>query len=52
LRHEGLVFSLARRFYKRLESTVRVVALWLLTGTATAKDVVIVTSFPKELFES
>ncbi|HEY2918502.1 MAG TPA: extracellular solute-binding protein [Candidatus Binatia bacterium] len=26
--------------------------LWLLTGSASAKDVVIVTSFPKELFET
>ncbi|MDZ4344799.1 MAG: hypothetical protein U1E51_20440 [Candidatus Binatia bacterium] len=37
---------------RRLSLLFVSLALWLLTGTASAKDVVIVTSFPKELFET
>ena len=37
---------------KRLSLLFVSLALWQLTGTAAAKDVVIVTSFPKELFET
>ena len=37
---------------KRLSLWFGSLALWLLTGTATAKEVIIVTSFPKELFET
>jgi len=37
---------------KRSFSSVLILAVWLLVAPAAAKDVVIVTSFPKELFET
>src|SRR3990167_5461853 len=46
------LFLRQEAFMKRLSLLFVSLALWQLTGTAAAKDVVIVTSFPKELFET